>query len=450
MSGRAEPRGGLLRQRDFRLLWAGETTSRFGSNITGVAMPLVAVVTLDAGPFWVGALAAAAWLPWLLLALPAGAWVDRMRRRPLMIVCNLASMALLASVPVVDWLGGLTMAYLLAVALLTGVCNVFFTIAYRVYLPSVVTKEELGEANVKLQGSESAAQLAGLGGGGLLAQLFGAASGLLVDGSTFLVSTLCLLGIRSEEPRSAPRTEKRSLWQEIREGARYTAQDPYMRILTVYGAVTNLLLTGYQALVTVFIVRELAVDQGAVGWLLASSSVGGVLGATFASRLSARFGSARGVLLCKFATAPFGLLIPLAAEGWRTALLALGSLVLAFGVVAANVIMGAFRQQYCPPQLLGRMTASYSLANYGAIPIGSLLGGVLGAALGVRPALWVFTAGLAVSSLLLLLGPLHRHRDLPTRPAADPPAQRSGETAPSRTEASRTDVSSSEPDLRQS
>ncbi|MFE9122115.1 MFS transporter [Streptomyces sp. NPDC007172] len=411
------PRGGLLRQRDFRLLWAGETTSRFGSNITGVAMPLVAVVSLDASTFWVSALAAAAWLPWLLIGLPAGAWVDRLPRRPLMLACNLGSLVLLASVPAAAWLDVLTMAQLMVVALLTGLANVFFSIAYRVYLPSVVHREALAEANAKLQGSESAAQLAGLGGGGMLAGLFGAVNGLLVDAATFLVSTLCLLGIRSTEPRPEAPATPRPLRQEVRDGLRYTMSDPYLRVLTAYGTVTNLLLTGYQALLTVFLVRDLGVGASAVGWLLAGASVGGLLGAVVAGALSRRFGSARGMLLCKFATAPFGLLIPLAEPGWRVVLLALGGAVLALGVVSANVIQGTFRQQYCPPHLLGRITASMSVANFGAIPIGSLLGGLLGSTLGVRPALWLLTGGLAVSSVLLLAGPLRGRRDLPTEPA---------------------------------
>lgn len=410
------PRGGLLRRRDFRLLWAGETMSRFGSNITGVAMPLVAVVTLDASTFWVSALAAAAWLPWLLVGLPAGAWVDRLPRRPLMLACNLGSMLLLASVPLAAWLDALTMTQLLVVALLTGLANVFFSIAYRVYLPSVVDREDLAEANAKLQGSESAAQLAGLGGGGMLAGVFGAVSGLLVDAATFLASTLCLLGIRSTEARPTAPAAPRPLRQDVSDGLHYTLRDPYLRVLTAYGTVTNLLLTGYQALLTVFLVRDLGVGPSAVGWLLAGASVGGLLGAVVAGRLARRLGSARGMLLAKFATAPFGLLIPLAQPGWRVVLLALGGAVLALGVVCANVIQGTFRQQYCPPHLLGRITASMSVANFGAIPIGSLLGGILGSALGVRPALWLLTGGLAVSSALLLAGPLRTRRDLPTEP----------------------------------
>ncbi|WNI27173.1 MFS transporter [Streptomyces sp. ITFR-16] len=413
------PRSGLLRQHDFRLLWAGETASRFGSNITGVAMPLVAVVTLDASTFWVSALAAAAWLPWLLIGLPAGAWVDRLPRRPLMVTCNLLSLVLLLSVPAAAWLDVLTMGQLLVVSLFTGLANVFFSIAYRVYLPFVVNREHLTEANAKLQGSESAAQLAGLGGGGVLAGVFGAVTGLLADAATFLASTFCLLGIRATEPPPKKPERPTTLRKDVAEGLRHTLRDPYLRVLTTYGTVTNLLLTGYQAILTVFLVRELHVGEATVGWLLAGSSVGGLLGAVVATPIARRFGTARGMLLCKFATAPFGLLIPLAEPGWRVVLLPLGGAVLALGVVSANVIQGAFRQTYCPPQLLGRITASVSVANFGAIPVGSLLGGVLGGVLGLRPTLWLLTSGLAVSSVLLLIGPLRGRRDLPTEPPGD-------------------------------
>ncbi|MER5465928.1 MFS transporter [Streptomyces sp. NPDC002668] len=411
-------RGGLLRHYDFRLLWYGETVSRFGSSISGVAMPLVAVVTLKADTLWVSVLAAAAWMPWLLFGLSAGAWVDRVRRRPLMIACNLGSLVLLASVPVAAWLGVLTMAQMLVVALLTGCASVLFSIAYRVYLPSVVAQEDLSEANAKLQGSESVAQLGGQGAGGLLAQTFGAVTGLLADGVTFLVSTLCLIGIRSREPRPEKPEARAGLRKEIWEGLRYTVRDPYLRVLTAYGAVTNLLLTGCQAILTVFLVRELGVSEGAVGWLLASGGVGGFLGALVANPIARRFGTARGMLLCKLVTAPLGLLIPLAGEGGQVALLALGLAGLSVGVVCGSVIQGAFRQAYCPPELLGRITASHSFANYGSVPIGALLGGVLGTAIGLRPTLWLLTSGLAVSSLLLLVKPLGGRRDLPTEAGA--------------------------------
>jgi MFS family permease len=416
-------RGGLLRQHDFRLLWIGETTSRLGVNIVGVAMPLVAVVTLNASTFWVSALAAATWLPWLLVSLPAGAWIDRVRRRPIMIACNVGSMLLLASVPVAAWADVLTMAQLLIVSLLNGVAGVFFGIAYRVYLPAIVDKADLPEGNAKLQGSDSAAQVAGLGLGGLLADWFGAVSGVLVNASTFLFSAVCLAGIRQREPAPDLPARPDGMRAEIRDGVRYTARDPYLRVFTVYGAVTNLLLTGYQAILVVFLVRELAVADGLVGWLLASGSIGGMLGALCATRIARAFGTARGMVACKLVTAPFGLLIPLAGPGPRLLLLVVGYLTLAFGVVSANVIQSSFRQMYCPPALLGRITASISVANFGAIPLGALFGGGLATLVGLRSALWMLTAGLAVSTLILLVRPIRGQRDLPTQPPPSGPPE---------------------------
>ncbi len=435
MSDENERGAGLdMRPRhDFRLLWGGETVSKFGSSISGVAMPLVAVVTLHAGTLWVSMLAAAAWLPWLLFGLSAGAWVDRVRRRPLMIACNLVSLVLLAGVPVAAWYGVLTMAQLLAVSLLTGCASVLFSVAYRVYLPTVVARDELSAANAKLQGSESVAQLGGLGAGGLLAAALGAVTGLLADAATFLVSTLCLLAVRGREPRVETPRARPGLRAEIREGLRHTLRDPYLRVLTVYGSVTNLLLTGCQAILTVFLVRELGVGEGAVGWLLAAGGVGGFLGALAAGPMARRFGTARGMLLCKLVTAPLGLLIPLAGPGARSVLVALGLAGLSVGVVCGSVIQGAFRQTYCPPELLGRITASYSVANYGSVPVGALLGGALGTSFGPRPTLWLLTAGLAVSSLLLLVKPLAGCRDLPTEPVAGERAAAEATAAPVRT-----------------
>ncbi|MFG2599115.1 MFS transporter [Streptomyces sp. NPDC048462] len=411
------PRGGLRGNRDFRLLWTGETTNRVGINITAVGMPLLASVTLDANAFSMGLLAAAPWLPWLLIGLPAGAWVDRTRRRPVMQICNLVPLVLLATVPAAHWLGVLTMTQLLLVALVNGFAAVFFGISYKVYVPTVVGPEDLQEANARLQGSESVAQVAGLGGGGLLAQAFGAASGLLVNSVTFLVCTLCLSGIRSEEPVPKKPAERPALLPDIREGLRFAFKDPYLRVLTLYGAATNLLLTGQAAIMPLFVLRDLGMPQGATGWLLASGSIGGILGAACAKHLTARFGSARGLLVATVLSAPFALLVPLTETGWRLSALVAGSAVLSLGVVLANVIQGAFRQRYCPPQLLGRVSASISFANFGAIPVGSLTGGALGTVLGLRPTLWVLTAGLALTPLFLLIGPLRGRRDLPAAPA---------------------------------
>ncbi|MBO0840611.1 MAG: MFS transporter, partial [Sciscionella sp.] len=254
---------GLLRQRDFRLLWVGETTSKLGSAVTMVALPLVAVISLHANTFTVSALEAAAWLPWLLIGLPAGAWVDRLPRRAVMITCDVLSAVLFASVPIAAWLGWLSIGQLLAVALLTGVCTVFFQTSYQVYLPTVVRESELTEANAKLLGSESAGQVVGPGLGGLLAQLFGAVFGLLVDALSFVVSAFCLLRIRASE--ALPAKEKRApLHREIGEGLRFVFHDPYLRTLVIYAGASNLVSNGFMAVMVPFLVRDIGLAPGLV------------------------------------------------------------------------------------------------------------------------------------------------------------------------------------------
>ena len=407
---------GSVRPGDFRRLWIGETTSALGSSITSVALPLVALTTLGAGVVAVGLLQAAAWLPYLVIGLPAGAWVDRMPRRPVMIACDVASVVLFASVPVATWLGILTMPQLLGVALLAGVAKVFFSTAYRAYLPTLVDADELVAANARLQGGESAAQVAGPGVGGLLAQAFGAANGLLADAVSFVVSLLCLRGIRAREaPRAAVRRPLRS---EIAEGMRFVARDRLLRVLVVFGGAANLALTAYGAITVAFLVREVGLSPGTAGLLLAVGSIGGVLGALFAPHLVDRIGSARALLLCKIGATPFGLLVPLTATGPRLACFAAGSLGLVAGVVAGNVISSGFLQAYCPPALMGRITTSMQVVNYGAIPIGAVLGGILAAHVGFRPALWVLMTGWMASSTVLLTSPIRGRRDLPTRPTA--------------------------------
>jgi MFS family permease len=409
-------RGGLLRQRDFRLLWTGETTSSLGSSVTGVALPLVALTTLHAGVVAVSMLSAAAWLPWLLIGLPAGAWVDRMPRRPLMMVCDIASLGLFVSVPIAAWLGGLTMAQLLTVALLAGVAKVFFATAYRAYLPSLVAKRDLVEGNARLQGSESAAQVAGPGLGGLLAQAFGAANGLLADAASFLVSLLCLRGIQAEEPRLEVR--RRALRHEIAEGMGFVARDRLLRVFMIFGSASNLVLTGYGAITVVFLVRSVGLSSGAAGVLIAAGSTGGVLGAFLAPRLARSIGSARALLLCKVGATPFGLVIALTGPGWRLAFFVVGSVGMVAGIVAGNVISGGFMQAYCPPAMIGRITTSIQVVNFGAIPVGALVGGFLADAAGFHTALWILFGSFVLSSLILLASPIRKDRDLPTRPAA--------------------------------
>ncbi|MFI6069587.1 MFS transporter [Micromonospora sp. NPDC051227] len=410
--------GGLLRHRDFRLLWTGQTVSSIGSNVTTVALPLVAVAVLDAGTFQVAVLTAAAWLPWLLIGLPAGAWVDRLPRRPVMVACDLFRALLFLSVPLAAALDRLTVWHLLLVALSAGVARVFFETADQVYLPVLLRPEQLPEGNAKLHAAQTASYVVGPGVAGLIAQLIGAVTALLLDAISFLVSAVCLLRIRTVEPRVRRVDQSRSLRRDIAEGLRFVARDPYLRVLTVFGAASNIGLTGYQAVLVVFLVRELRLEPGLVGGLVGVMSAGGIIGALLATTVARRCGTARALLIAAALTGPPALLIPLAAPGVGLAWPALGGLLIGLGVAIGNVVKGAFRQTYTPHHLLGRVTVSMHLLNYGTIPLAAVLAGALGARYGVRTAIVVMTAWLALTPLILLVGPIRRRRDLPAAPAA--------------------------------
>lgn len=411
-------RWGLFAHRDFRLLWAGQTVSRLGSSITSIALPLVAVLSLDAGPAAVGLLTAAVWLPWLFFGLPAGVWVGRAPRRSVMILCNLGSAALFASVPLAAALGVLTLAQLLAVAFLTGAAAVFFDAAHHAYLPELVPADGLIEANAKLEGSASAANVLGRGLAGVTVQLLGAAAGLLADAVSFLVAAATLRAIRARPAAPAAAPAREGLLREVREGLAFLGRDPYLRAFTLYGAAANFALTGgYQSVVAVFLVREAGIAPGWVGVLASAGALGGVFGAVVARPLCRRLGTARGVRIVLLTASPLGLLMPLAGPGARAAFYVVGL----FGVVAVvtlvNVVLGSFRQSYTPPELLTRVTASSMVAAYTLIPLGALAGGFLGDAIGTRATMWVMTSLLALCAALPLASPLRTLRDLPAAPA---------------------------------
>jgi MFS family permease len=404
----------LLRERNFQLLWFGETVSKTGSAITTVALPLVAITTLQAGTFMVGVLEAAAWLPWLLIGLPAGAWVDRSARRPIMITCNVVSALLFASVPIAAWTGLLGLPQLLAVAFCAGIAKVFFRTAYQAYLPAVVERGRLPEANAALQGSASATEVAGPGLAGAMAQTLGAVTAVFADAVSFLVSAACLLRIDATEPQIEQARQTKGLFRRVGEGLRYVARDPYLRTLTLFGALGNLTLVALQTLLLLFLIRVVGVASSVAGLLMAGMGAGGVLGALCTKAAVRRLGTARALLWCEAVTAPFGLLLPLADRGaFRLTLFALGAVVLAAGVVTGSVIASSFRQSYCPSQMLGRVSAVFSFLVFGTMPVGALLAGVAGSVLGVRPALWGLAGALVLPVLVLVFSPVSRGRELP-------------------------------------
>ncbi|WP_435240347.1 MFS transporter [Streptomyces cucumeris] len=417
-------RGGLLRRhRDFRLLWCGETAGTFGSSVTAVAMPLIAVSTLRAGPFEIGLLTAASWIPWLVIGLPVGVWVDRLPRRPIMLTASAASVVLYASVPVAAWRGLLSFGLLLTVALLAGTAMVFFQTAYRAYLPGLLDPDDQAEGNAALHGSASAAQIAGQGSAGVIAQWAGAVNGMFTNAAAVLATFFCLSAIRHREPAAATAGRpRRALGQEVGEGLRLIVRDPWFRTFALFSAVSNLALVGYQSIRVVFLVRTVGLAPGTVGALIAAVSAGGVVGAMVARRVAARFGTARATLVFELGLAVCALLIPLAVAGPGVLFFVTGGFCVSMGVVAGNVIKAGFQQLYCPPELLGRLTASTAFLSYGTIPLGALLGGALGTAFGVRAAMWITTAGIPLAGLILWRSPVRWARDLPTVRPADPAA----------------------------
>jgi predicted MFS family arabinose efflux permease len=334
-----------------------------------------------------------------------------------MIACNASALVLLASVPIVYWLGLLSIGYLLFVAVASGVGAVFFGPAYGAYLPSLVDGDDLGEANAKLDGSAQVAFMGGSGVGGVIAQIFGAIGGLFVDALTYVVAVVCLGSIRKREPRREVSAEPTTIRQDIAEGIRYLVREPYLRVIALCAGVENLLLSGALALLVLFLVNVVAVPAGVVGMLMIADSLGGLAGAIIATRVTKWLGTARALIVLAITTAPFGLLIPLTTKGIGLAFFLFGMGVPAAGMVACGIISATFRQRYCPQEMQGRISTTAMVIVYGSMPIGALIGGLLGSRLGITTALWIMLGALAAAKFLRFLGPIKRSRDLPVEPA---------------------------------
>lgn len=412
--------GGLWRHRDFLLLWGGQAVSEIGSAVTVLALPLIAVTSLRADALHVGLLQVFATLPYLLVALPAGAIVDWLPRRATLIWCDLGRGIALGSVPVAAAMGVLGLPQLYAVALLTGVLGVFFNVAYLSYLPTLVPRDLLVDGNGKLQTTHAVAQISGSSLGGGLAALVGAAGAVTVDAVSYLASIATVMGIRTREPARppAPRIPLRS---QIGEGLRFTWSDPIMRVVLLSGGHSLVFASMTQALFVLFLVRDLHAGPVGVGLQSAMSGTGALLGALLAARLIRRVGSARILWLSKlWFTGSFGVL-PLTHAPWGLPVAAASGLIGAGAVTVYNVAQVSYRQAACPPHLLGRLTATFRWVMWGAMPLGALLGGLLGGLIGVRATLAVAAVGAFAGTAWLFASPLRTLRDLPDTAAAGEP-----------------------------
>lgn len=405
----------LLRHRDFQRLWAADALSQVGTQVTVIALPLLAIRLLDAGPFEVGLLATFEFLAFLLIGLPAGAWVDRVRRRNVLMITDLLRAALFGSLPVAWWLDVLTLPQVYLVALLAGACTVFFDVAYQSYLPHLVGREHLVEGNAKLQGTQSVAQVAGPTLGGVLVQVLSAPYAILLDAVSFLCSAVAIGSISSREPRPE-RAPDRNLVREVREGLAFVFGHRLLRAIAACTAVSNLFSNVAMVALVVLLAdpAELNLSAGAIGLVFSASAVGGLLGALVARRFAGWVGQGPALWIPALAQAAAMTAMPFVQRGWQLGLLAAASVVIGIAVVVYNITQVSFRQLLCPERLLGRMNATIRFAVWGTIPIGSLAGGVLGSTIGLRPTLWVAAAGAATAFLPIFLSPLRGMRELPT------------------------------------
>jgi MFS family permease len=401
----------LLGDLPFRRFWAAQTISFFGDQINWIALPLVAVLALDAGPGQMGLLAAVGTLPNLLFSLHAGALVDRRgRRRETMIWADWGRAALLATVPAAYWLDALTMAHLYVVAFLTGTLTVAFFVCLNAMFTMLVPREQYVEGNSLVNGSRAFSFVAGPSVGGILVQVLSAPAALVADAVSFAGSALLLGSIAPEEP-PAERAER----GHVREGLRFVWRTPILRAKLGASAVINFFNFLFFALFILYATTELDVSPGTLGIVLGAGAIGGVIGSVVTGRITRRLGVGPAFILgCVLFPASF-LLVPLA--GGPTWLVL--ALLLAFefgaglGVMVLDIVGGAIQQAIVPDRLRSRVAGATMVVNFGVRPLGSLAGGVLGAWLGLQPTLWLAAAGGLAGVLFLLPSPLPRLRELP-------------------------------------
>lgn len=424
MRTRPDGRGcGPWRHPEFRKLWAARTISLLGSQITVLALPLTAVLTLGASAAEMGVLTAVQFAPVLVVGLVAGVWVDRLRRRPLLIASDLGQAVLLGAIPVAAALGVLRIEYLYAVGFLKGALEVIGQVAAGSFLPSVVGRERLAEANGRLTMSQSVAGVAGPGLGGALVQLVTAPVALAADALSFVVSAAFLGWVRTAEaaPLAAAR---RSTWAEMSEGLRLVLGRPLLRALAGSQGLLNFFAGAITAIDILFITGDLGVAPAVLGTLLAASSLAAPVGAVLAPRLVARFGLGPAMIgaLAVFAAAHLPVPLAAGAPAAATATLLAVLVLIRLALPVYEVSSGTLQQAVTPDRLRGRVGATTRLVFHGAVPLGALLGGAVGEAVGLRPAYTAAALGQLLAVLWLFLSPVRRLRaaSAPTEPEAPP------------------------------
>ena len=395
--------------------WSAMAVSNTGTAVTAVALPLVAVTTLDASAFEVSLLTAATYLAWAVIGLPAGVLVARLPLRGTQVTMDVVRAAAIGSVPLAWWLGHLTIAHLVAAALVISLANVVFDVGTNTFLPSIVSREELNARNSLVSATHSATTLGGPSLGGLIVQVLGAVPTLLVDAASFLVSGALLRGLprgSATVPADQPR-----MGTQIREGWRFVIRHPVLRTCMLGATADNFANGALMALIPVYLVRDLHASPALVGLLIAAEGLGSLAGAALAPWLTTRLGSARALMAAAFGGAALALLMPVGHGVAGMVLFAVANIGFGVGVVVFSINARTHRMVASPPEMLSRVIATVRFVSWGAIPFGALLGGVVATGAGSRAALWVACLLTLSCPVLLWFSPVRRLRDLADEPA---------------------------------
>jgi MFS family permease len=395
-------------------LWAAETVSQLGSQVSGLALPLVAVIVLEVSAFKVALLGVIEMAPFILISLPAGVWVDRLRRKPILVTADVGRALLLASVPIAYWLDVLTIWQLYVVGFVFGVLTVFFDVSYQSYLPSLVSSEQLIEGNSKLEVSRSGAQLAGPGLAGVLVEAVKAPGAIVVDAVSFVLSAFFLFRIKADEqaPTQAERQAGPGMKAEVAEGLRWVFGNRYLRWIAASTATFNFFGNMIFAVFLVFAVRELGLRPGVIGLVFAISNIGYLAGALLANRLSRRFGVGPTIVIGAAGSTSL-LLLAAAPSSNPIPFLIASQAISSMGVPIYNITQLSYRQAITPRRIQGRMNSVMRFIVWGVMPLGALLGGAIASWFSLRTAIWVGAIGMSFAVLPVLLSPVRTLRAMP-------------------------------------
>ena len=411
----------LWRRPMFRRFWIGESFSFLGSQVTDLALPLTAVLLLGATADQMGILSATWFLPYLVFGLPAGVWIDRMRRRPILIGLDLVAATTLLIVPVAAWAGFLRIELLYVVSFILGSTVVIFVVAYQSFIPTLVGRADIAEANAALEATTSIAAIAGPGIGGLLIQVLTAPFALLLDALSFLVSAALIGSIRIEEPASIPDTERRPMFEQIREGLRYVRDTPVLFALVRGGTVHNFFGRMFDALFVLYAARELKLDPTTIGLVLAAGGPGAFAGSLVATTAARRLGLGTTIWGGQVLTGFARILVPLAGVGLLGASAPISTLTLAASMfllglarTVFNINQLSLRLAITADRMHGRLNATMRFVMWGVTPFGALAGGALASStIGIQGTLFLAAIGTFAATGPFLLPAIRDLRRMP-------------------------------------